>query len=88
MSIEQTYQITVTLADLISSTTYTVTLSTGGAIMDFFRGGKGVAIGKVAEHATMLEVNPDWELKASVKINGQLYDLATLLGQIKQQLGI
>ena len=88
MSIEQTYQITVTLADLISSTTYTVTLSTGGAIMDFFRGGKGVAIGKVAEHATMLEVNPDWELKASVKINGQLYDLATLLSQIKQQLGI
>ena len=88
MSIEQTYQITITLTDLITSTVYTVTLSTGYAIMDFYRGGKGVAIGKVAEHSTMLEVNPDWELKASVKINGQLYDLATLLSQIKQQLGI
>lgn len=88
MSIEQTYQITVTLTDLITSTTYTVKLSTGGAIMDFYRGGKGVAIGKVSEHSMMLEVHPSWELKASVKINGQLYDLSTLLSQIKQQLGI
>lgn len=88
MSIEQTYKINITLTDLITSTSYTVTLSTGYAIMDFYHGGKGVAIGKVAEDENLLEVNPNWELKASVKINGQLYDLATLLSQIKQQLGI
>ena len=88
VSMERTYDITITLSDLITSTTYTVRLSTAGVIMDFLRDGKGIGLGKVAEYQKMVEVNPEWELKASVKINGQLYDLATLLSQIKQQLGL
>jgi hypothetical protein len=86
--IEHSYEITVTAIDAISQTSKTVALSTAGVIMDFLSGGKGVGLGKVAEHQQMVEVNPEWELKASVKIGGQLYDLATLLAQIKQQLGI
>ena len=50
--------------------------------MDFKSGGQGVAIGKISEYNKMVEINPTWELKASVKINGQLYDLATLLAPL------
>lgn len=77
--IEHTYNITVTLRDCLQRVALTVTLPTAEVIMDFKSGGQGVAIGKISEHTKMVEINPTWELKASVKINGQLYDLSTLL---------
>lgn len=87
-NIEHSYTLSVTVTDDFDSDTKTIILSTAGVIMDFLSGGKGIGLGKVAENPMMVEVNQNWEFKASVKINNQLYDLATLLSQIKQQLGI
>lgn len=90
MDMERTYDITITLSDLITSTTYTVRLSTAGVIMDFLHDGKGLALGKVAEHQGMVEVNPEWtfqseKMKVRVKDGTDdkgLYDIGQLLCQI------
>ena len=36
-------------------------LSTAAVVMDFKRGGKGVAVGKVAEDEYVFEVSEDWD---------------------------
>lgn len=94
VSMERTYDITITLSDLITSTTYTVRLSTAGVIMDFLRDGKGLALGKVAEHQGMVEVNPEWtfqaeKMKVRVKDGADdkgLYDIGQLLCQILNRM--
>lgn len=94
MSMERTYDITITLSDLITSTTYTVRLSTAGVIMDFLRDGKGLALGKVAEHQGMVEVNPEWtfqseKMKVRVKDGTDdkgMYDVGQLLCQILNRM--
>lgn len=94
VSMERTYDITITLSDLITSTTYTVRLSTAGVIMDFLRNGKGLALGKVAEHQGMVEVNPEWvfqseKMKVRVKDGTDdkgMYDIGQLLCQILNRM--
>lgn len=94
VSMERTYDITITLSDLITSTTYTVRLSTAGVIMDFLRDGKGLALGKVAEHQGMVEVNPEWtfqseKMKVRVKDGTDdkgMYDIGQLLCQILNRM--
>ena len=54
--------------------------------MDFLRGGKGIGFGKVAETQNMVEVNPEWEFKGSVKVNGALMDLGTVIASILNRL--
>ena len=94
VSMERTYDITITLSDLITSTTYTVRLSTAGVIMDFLHDGKGLALGKVAEHQGMVEVNPEWtfqseKMKVRVKDGTDdkgMYDIGQLLCQILNRM--
>lgn len=84
--IEHSYTITITATDTITSTQISVKLSTAGVIMDFLTGGKGIGLGKVAEYQNMVEVNPEWEFKGSVKVNGTLMDLGTVIASILNRL--
>lgn len=92
-SMEHSYDITVTVSDLITSVPYTFYLSTAGVIMDFTNTstGAGIGLGKVAEHGKMVEVSPDWTFQAAninVQVNGSMADLGTLLQQIKTKIGL
>ena len=91
VDMEYTYDITIVIADFLTSYTFAYRLSTALVIMDIKNGGTGVAFGKVAETNNMVEVNPDWIFKAgkiSVIVDGATIDLGNLLSQIKQQLGL
>lgn len=56
ISTEKTYDILVTVSDSFGSATYTTILNTAFTTMDFLYGGKGVALGKVAEEEDLFEV--------------------------------
>lgn len=85
-NIENSYAITVTVTDAITSTSKTVRLSTAGVIMDFLRTGHGVGIGKVAETENAVEISSDWTLKcANINFNGT--DLANWIDRVNQALG-
>ncbi|MDO4989293.1 MAG: hypothetical protein Q4E45_02195 [Eubacteriales bacterium] len=56
---EHSYNITLSLTDDFGTVTQTVRLSTAGVIMDIFRGGHGLAIGKVAETDHALEISAE-----------------------------
>lgn len=60
---EQSYDITIALTDDFTTLTRTTRLSTAGAVLDIYAGGKGIAFGKVAESPNVFEVTPDWLLK-------------------------
>ena len=78
---ETSYQIDFTIEDDFKTVTQSMNLSTAGVIMDFLYNGKGIGLGKVAETANMVEVNPEWTFKAqTIMIRGQ--DLATILQQL------
>ena len=78
---ETSYQITLTVEDDFKEITQSMNLSTAGVLMDFLYNGKGIGLGKVAETANMVEVNPEWTFKAqTIMIHGQ--DLATILQQL------
>lgn len=82
---EHSYDIVVVAIDSITSVSKTVRLSTAGVIMDFLTGGKGIGLGKVAEYQNMVEINPEWEFKCRVRVNGTLVDLGTILESLLQQ---
>lgn len=82
---EHSYDIVVVAIDSITSVSKTVRLSTAGVIMDLLTGGKGIGLGKVAEYQNMVEVNPEWEFKCRVRVNGQLVDLGTILETLLSQ---
>ena len=63
ISTEYTYDIQYRLTDAFATITVTDTVSTASVVMDFLRGGKGVAIGKVAETQNCFEVSGDWSAK-------------------------
>lgn len=56
---EHSYNITLSLTDDFGTVTQTVKLSTAGVIMDIFRGGHGLAIGKVAETDYTFEISAE-----------------------------
>lgn len=70
ISANSSYEIRFTLTDAFTSVTQTVTIPTASTTMDFLRGGKGVAIGKVAE-STGLEVDWDSTFNRTVKITSK-----------------
>lgn len=76
ISTEYTYDIQYRLTDAFATITVTDTVSTASVVMDFLRGGKGVAIGKVAETQNCFEVSGDW----SAKFNGTTYLGISTLG--------
>ncbi len=61
---EESFEITLELRDSFGTYTWTIILSTAGAIMDFYRNGNGVAFGKVAEEELYLDVASEWTLRA------------------------
>lgn len=76
--IEHSYALSLTVEDDFQTVTMTRNISTAGVIMDFLYDGKGIGLGKVAENSQMVEVNPQWTLKAqTIMIKGQ--DLETIL---------
>lgn len=62
-STEYSYTITITLTDSYTSISKSIVISTAGVLMDFRRGGKGIALGKVSEYENCLEINRDWEIR-------------------------
>ena len=80
ISTEYTYDVKYTLTDAFSTISVTDTVSTAAVLMDFLSGGRGIAIGKVAETENCLEVSQDW----TTKLNGLVYlGTATLGAQNK-----
>ena len=61
---ERTMDVTIRLWDKYTTggVTSTTRLSTAGVLIDWLSGGKGMAVGKVAETRNMLDINPDWRL--------------------------
>ena len=61
---ERTMDVTIRLWDKYTTggVSATTRLSTAGVLIDWLSGGKGMAVGKVAETRNMLDINPDWRL--------------------------
>lgn len=76
ISAEYTYDVKYTLTDAFTTVSVTETISTAAVLMDFLHGGKGIAIGKVAETENCLEVSQDW----TTKLNGPVYLGTATLG--------
>lgn len=53
---ESTYDVKLSLKDYFTTSELTKQLSSAFVLMDFYRGGKGMAIGKVAEQDSLLDV--------------------------------
>lgn len=56
---DTSYDITFSLTDDFTTVTRTLRLSTAGVTIDVYRGGKGLAVGKVAEYDHMLEISAE-----------------------------
>ena len=67
ISIESSYDIKYTIKDAFTTVTVVDTVSTASVLMDFKAGGKGIAIGKVAEHDNTFEISDKWELRVHGK---------------------
>lgn len=68
ISTETSYDIKYTLTDAFTSVSIQDIVSTAAVVMDFKAGGKGVAVGKVAETDNMFEVSEDWDVKVYGKL--------------------
>lgn len=68
ISTETSYDIQYTLTDAFTSVSIQDIVSTAAVVMDFKAGGKGVAVGKVAETDNMFEVSEDWDVKVYGKL--------------------
>ena len=62
ISTESTYDIKYTLTDAFTTISIIDSVSTASVVMDFKAGGKGVAVGKVAETDNCFEVSEDWDV--------------------------
>ncbi|MCI6060837.1 MAG: DUF859 family phage minor structural protein [Dorea sp.] len=63
ISTESSYDVKYTIADAFTTVTILDVVSTATVLMDFKAGGKGIAIGKVAEKDNVLEIANNWELE-------------------------
>ena len=68
ISTETSYDIKYTLADAFTLVSIQDIVSTAAVVMDFKAGGKGVAVGKVAETDNLFEVSEDWDVKVYGKL--------------------
>lgn len=64
ISAEKSYEIKYTLTDAFSTISVVDIVSTAAVVMDFKKGGLGVAVGKVSETNNCFEVSEDWLTKA------------------------
>ncbi len=63
ISTESSYDVKYTITDAFTTVTIYDTVSTAAVLMDFKAGGKGIAIGKVAEKDNTVEIANNWELE-------------------------
>ncbi|MEI3060707.1 MAG: DUF859 family phage minor structural protein [Oscillospiraceae bacterium] len=68
ISTEYSYDVQYTLTDAFSSVSIQDIISTAAVVMDFKQGGKGVAVGKVAEKDNCFEVSEDWDVRVYGKL--------------------
>lgn len=68
VSTETSYDIKYTLTDAFTTIAIQDIVSTAAVVMDFKRGGKGVAVGKVSEVDNAFEVSEDWDVRVYGKL--------------------
>lgn len=68
ISIESSYDVRYTISDAFTSVSVQDAVSTASVVMDFRKGGKGVAIGKVSEKDKLFEVAESWDVKMYGKL--------------------
>lgn len=79
ISTESSYDVKYTITDAFTTVTILDLVSTAAVLMDFKAGGKGIAIGKVAEKDNVFEIANDWELEVHGKT---IVDLIYPVGSI------
>lgn len=79
ISTESSYDVKYTITDAFTTVTIYDTVSTAAVLMDFKAGGKGIAIGKVAEKDNVVEIANNWELEIHGK---KLVDYIYPIGSI------
>ncbi|MCR2032390.1 DUF859 family phage minor structural protein [Anaerofustis stercorihominis] len=79
ISTESSYDVKYTITDEFTTVTIYNTVSTAAVLMDFKAGGKGIAIGKVAEKDNTVEIANNWELEIHGK---KLIDYIYPIGSI------
>ena len=68
---------------------YSVRLSTAGVLMDFKRGGKGVALGKISEYDKFLEVGIHWDMRVyHIKIGNYVPYSPTSTNQVGTEIDL
>ena len=68
ISTETSYDIKYTLTDAFTTISIQDIVSTAAVVMDFKKGGKGVAVGKVSEVDNAFEVAEDWDVRVYGKL--------------------
>lgn len=68
ISTETSYDIKYTLTDAFTTIAFQDIVSTAAVVMDFKKGGKGVAVGKVSEKDNTFEVAEDWDVRVYGKL--------------------
>ena len=68
ISTEYSYDIRYTITDAFHTVSVTDIITTAAVVMDFKRGGRGVAIGKVSETDRCFEVSEEWDVKVYGKL--------------------
>lgn len=66
VSVDSAYDVLLTIADYWKSATFQTSIPTGFATMDFLKGGKGIAFGKVADTADLFECDFPAQFNAGV----------------------
>ena len=84
---ELSYDIGFSLTDDFTTVTRTMKLSTAGVIMDIYRGGHGIAFGKVAENDYTLEVTSEWDVLLNTS-NAKQINLVDALEALATAAGI
>ena len=79
ISTESSYDVKYTITDAFTTVTIYDTVSTAAVLMDFKAGGKGIAIGKVAEKDNVVEIANNWELEIhGKKLIDYIYPIGTV----------
>ena len=72
ISPESTYTVEVEVSDAFTSVTRQMTINAAQFIMDFKAGGSGIAFGKAAEYANLLDVQWDARFRGGLDTDGPL----------------
>lgn len=91
ISTEYSFDVEYTLKDAFSTVAIQDVVSTAAVVMDLKKGGRGVAVGKVAEKDDTFEVSEDWEVRVYGKLLkdyirslvGEMYPVGSIYLSVK-----